>query len=192
MSLLALTGVAAIRGGRTLFEGVDLALAPGGAAVVTGPNGAGKTTLLRIAAGLADADAGWVARTGRVAWLGEAAALDGERTLRAALRFWADSDERPDPAGRVKRGLTAFALTDLADVPVRLLSAGQRRRGALARVVASEAELWLLDEPGNGLDAAAMALLEQAIADHRATGGAVLIATHQPLAVPDAQSVRIG
>lgn len=192
MTLLALADVTAVRGGRTLFDRLDLTLAPGGAAIVTGPNGAGKTTLLRIAAGLADADAGTVRRTGRVGWLGEPAALDGERTLAAALRFWAATDELSEPDARVARALAAFALTELAQVPVRLLSAGQRRRGALARTVASEAELWLLDEPANGLDTAATALLETALAAHRASGGVALVATHQPLDLPDAQAIRIG
>lgn len=192
MTLLALTGVAAVRGGRKLFEALDLSLAPGGAAVVTGPNGAGKTTLLRIAAGLAEPDAGTVSRTGRIAWLGEAAALDAERSLATALRFWAASDDRPGPAARVARGLAAFGLSELAEVPVRLLSAGQRRRGALARTVAGEADLWLLDEPANGLDAAGLALLQQALAAHRAVGGAVLVATHQPIDLPDAHAMPIG
>ena len=192
MTLLALAGVSTVRGGRTLFADRDLTLAAGAATVVTGPNGAGKTTLLRIAAGLVAPDAGTVERNARIAWLGESAALDGERELAAALRFWAVTDAAPDPDGRVARGLAAFDLTDLAEIPVRLLSTGQRRRGALARVVASEANLWLLDEPANGLDATAVGALESAVAVHRAAGGAVLIATHQPLDLPDAQTVRIG
>lgn len=192
MTLLALARVSAVRGGRTLFAGLDLTLSAGGAVVVTGPNGAGKTTLLRIAAGLSAPDAGTIARTALIAWLGEGAALDGERSLAAALRFWAVADELPDPDARVERGLTALDLGQLADVPVRLLSTGQRRRGALARVVASGAELWLLDEPANGLDTAAVTALEGALAAHRAAGGAVLVATHQPLDLPDAREVRIG
>lgn len=192
MSLLALAGVSAVRGGRTLFASLDLTLRAGAAAIVTGPNGAGKTTLLRIAAGLADADAGTVDRAGRVAWLGEGAALDGERTLAAALHFWAVADGEGDPEGRVAKGLAAFDLTALGEVPVRLLSTGQRRRGALARVVASGAALWLLDEPANGLDASAVGALEVALAAHRAAGGAVLVATHQPLSLRDAHEVRIG
>lgn len=192
MSLLTLAGLSAVRGGRTLFAALDLTLAPGEAAVATGPNGSGKTTLLRIAAGLSRADAGTVARTERVAWLGEPTALDGERTLAAALHFWANTDGLPDPEGRVARGLAMLDLSDLASVPVRLLSAGQRRRCGLARVAASGADLWLLDEPTNGLDAAAMASLERVLAEHRAAGGAVLAATHQPLALPGAQMVRIG
>lgn len=191
MSLLTLAAVAGARGGRTLFEGIDLTLAPGDAALVTGPNGAGKTTLLRIAAGLLTPAAGRVARNGPLAWLGEQTALDGERTLSDALAFWARADGKADPHGRVAQGLAAVDLTRLAAVPVRFLSTGQRRRGALARVVASGAPLWLLDEPLNGLDAAARDALENAIQAHRATGGAVLAASHQDLALPGAASVHL-
>ncbi len=191
MIRLRLTGVAGARGGRMLFDGLELRLAAGAAAAVTGPNGAGKSTLLRIAGGLLAPTAGRIERGGTTAWLGEAAALDGERTLADALGFWARIDG-PDAADRVARGLDAFALTALARVPVRFLSTGQRRRAALARVVASGAGLWLLDEPANGLDAASVATLERVIADHRAAGGAVLVATHQPFALPDAQQVALG
>lgn len=192
MSLLALAGLVGVRGGRRLFGPLDLTLAAGGAATVTGPNGAGKTSLLRIAAGLLAPAAGTVARDGAVAWLGEATALDGEQTLAAALAFWARQDAAPDPAGRVARGLAALGVDPLAEVPVRLLSAGQRRRAALARVVASAAPLWLLDEPGNGLDAASLGLLAAAVAGHRAGGGAVMVATHQPLDLSGAQGVAVG
>lgn len=188
MSLLTLAGLAGARGGGTLFADLDLTLAAGGAALVTGPNGAGKSTLLRIAGGLLAPAAGRVERTGRVAWLGEAAALDGERTLAQALAFWAQLDGA-DVAERTVRGLAAFGLTELGEVPVRFLSTGQRRRAALARVVASRADLWLLDEPANGLDAASVTALEAAIAGHRDGGGAVLVATHQPLALPGAQAL---
>lgn len=192
MTLLRLAGVAGVRGGRVLFDALDLALAPGAAALVTGPNGAGKTTLLRIAAGLLPPAAGRVERTGATAWLGEAAALDGERTLAAALRFWARADGADDADERVARGLAAVGLAALAAVPVRFLSTGQRRRAALARVVASAAPLWVLDEPANGLDAAAEAALAALIAAHRAAGGAVLAASHQPLALPGAARVALG
>lgn len=192
MSLLTLTDIMAVRGGRTLFRGLDLTLTPGGAAIVTGPNGAGKTTLLRIAAGLGEADSGSVVRAGQAAWLGEGAALDGERTLADALHFWAIADGEAATDDRVARGMAAFGLGELAKVPVRLLSTGQRRRAALARVVASAVALWLLDEPANGLDTAAVAALERALAAHRAAGGAALVTTHQPLALPGAQTVTVG
>ena len=88
--------------------------------------------------------------------------------------------------------MATMGLAGLADVPVRMLSAGQRRRGALASVIASGAALWLLDEPTNGLDAAAAAALEDAIATHRAAGGIVLAATHQTLALPAAATLTLG
>jgi len=185
---LRLDGVACARGGRLLFEGLDLSLGGGGAAVVTGPNGAGKSSLLRLCAGLLRPVAGTV-EAGRTALLGEQTALDGERTLAAALGFWATLD---GTAARVEEALAAVDLAALADVPVRLLSTGQRRRAGLARVVASGAALWLLDEPANGLDIASVARLEAIVADHRAGGGAVLVATHLPLDLPDAAEVRLG
>ena len=171
---LRFDAVAIARGGRVLAEGVAFALGPGDAALVTGPNGAGKSTLIRVAAGLLAPAAGRVARDGRVALLGEAHALDPERRLRDALAFWAGLDGAM-PA------LEAVGMTGLGEVPVRLLSTGQRRRAGLARVVASGAAVWLLDEPANGLDAGAVAMLERLIAAHRAGGGVVLVATHLPI-----------
>ncbi|MEO5867750.1 MAG: ATP-binding cassette domain-containing protein, partial [Sphingomonas sp.] len=130
-----------------LFADLSLALAPGDAALVTGPNGVGKSSLIRVAAGLLRPAGGHVEGTARRTLMAEAAALDPARTLRRALHFWAVLDDLPDPGARAARGIEAVALTPLADVPIRLLSAGQRRRAALARVVASEAPVWLLDEP---------------------------------------------
>lgn len=182
---LAFHGVSGMRGGRVLFAGMDFALTAGDAAVVTGPNGVGKSTLLRIGAGLLAPAAGRVARTGEVAWLGEVHALDPERPLGEALRFWAMLDGGSS-------ALSAMELDRLASVPVRLLSTGQRRRAAIARVLGSGAALWLLDEPLNGLDADGRALFERHVAGHRAHGGAVLIATHQPLALADMIPVRLG
>ena len=123
------------------------------------------------------------------ALLTEQASLDEELPLARALDFWARLDGAHD---RVDEALGALTLADLAGVPVRLLSTGQRRRAAIARVVASGAPLWLLDEPANGLDAAALALLETAIAGHRASGGAVLVASHTSIALPGAQAIRLG
>jgi heme exporter protein A len=182
VSLLGLEGVACLRGGRLLFEGLGLTLAPGEAALVTGPNGAGKSSLIRLAAGLLRPAAGKVARA-EAALADEHLALDERRRLGAALAFWV-ADAAP--------GIAAMGLADLADVPVRILSTGQRKRAALARVVASGAPLWLLDEPANGLDGDGLARLEAAMAAHRAAGGAILAASHQPLGLPGAQQVMLG
>jgi heme exporter protein A len=182
--MLALRDVACLRGDRLLFEGLSLTVAAGEALVVTGPNGVGKSSLLRIAAGLLRPSAGTVERAGRVAWLGEAAALDGDRTLGEALRFWAKLDgTRPEVATE------AMGIAHLARVPVRYLSTGQRRRSAIARTVASGAPLWLLDEPANGLDTEGIDRLGDAIRAHRKAGGSIVTATHLPLPIDDAENL---
>ena len=186
---IALSGVTGVRGDRLLFEGLDLALAAGGAALVTGPNGAGKSTLLRITSGLLTPFAGTVTCSGTLAWLGEAAALDPSRSLGKALDFWAGLDGTKE---RVSAALDAVGLRSLAEVPVRFLSTGQRRRAALARVIASGADIWLLDEPANGLDAAAVSALGEIVARHRADGGIALVATHLPVVLPDARALVLG
>ena len=187
---LAVRDLTLVRGGRTLVAGLSFALRAGGAALVTGPNGVGKSSLLRAIAGLGGARSD-IDRPATVTLLTEAPALDRERPLAAALAFWAALDPQPDPQGRVATALADTALADLATVPVRLLSAGQLRRAALARVVASGASLWLLDEPANGLDTAAVARLEALVARHRAGGGIAVVATHQPIALPDAVAVTL-
>ena len=183
--LLRMAGIAGWRGGRLLFEGVDLDLGRGGAAVVSGPNGVGKSSLLRIAAGLLRPAAGIVTRA-TAALADEQLALEPRSSLEDALGFWARLDRSATgPA------LEAMGLAHLRQIPVRILSTGQRKRAALARVIASGAPLWILDEPGNGLDAEGQERLAAAMAAHRAGGGAILAATHQPLGMADAVEVRL-
>ncbi|MDE0878191.1 MAG: ATP-binding cassette domain-containing protein [Sphingomonas bacterium] len=184
MTLLRFETVAGARGGRLLFEDVSFALGPGDAALVSGPNGVGKSTLVRIAAGLLGAQSGRVTRNGQVALLTEAHALDPERSLGKALGLWIGD--------RANAALDVLGLGALADAPVRILSTGQRRRAALARVLASDAKIWLLDEPANGLDSGAIEVLETLIAGHRAGGGIALTATHQPVKMIDATVVTLG
>ncbi|MBA2934706.1 heme ABC exporter ATP-binding protein CcmA [Sphingomonas sp. CGMCC 1.13654] len=184
--MLALRDIACLRGDRLLFERLSLELAAGDALVVTGANGVGKSSLLRIAAGLLRPSAGTIERPGRVAWLGEASALDGDRTLGQALDFWAKLDgTRPDAA------MAQMGIAHLVRVPVRYLSTGQRRRAAIARTIASGAPLWLLDEPANGLDAEGIERLGDAIRAHRRTGGSVFTATHLPLPIDDAATLML-
>lgn len=185
-ALLHLRDVACLRGGRLLFEGISLALSAGEAAIVTGSNGVGKSSLLRIAAGLLRTSAGTVRRDAKLALADERLALDERQTLAAALHFWGRLD-----GAQADAAIAAMGLAALGDAPVRMLSTGQRKRAALARVVASGARLWLLDEPANGLDAEGLARLEAAMARHRQVGGAILMATHQPIAVADAYEVTL-
>lgn len=176
---LRLSGIACARGGRLLFRGVDLTLEPGGSALLRGPNGIGKSSLMRICAGLLRPMAGTIERRGRIALADERLALDLEEPLAQALGFWARLDGVDGSA--LDGALEAMALGPLGGIPVRMLSTGQRKRAALARVIASGAGLWLLDEPGNGLDDASLGLLGTAVAAHLAGGGIVVAASHQPL-----------
>lgn len=180
---LRLSDVACMRGGRMLFRHVTLDLQAGGSALLTGPNGVGKSSLLRICAGLLPAFAGRVDMRGGIALTDERLALDSERPLLKALGFWARLDGVDD--GTLERALDAMALLPLAEVPVRMLSTGQRKRAMMARVIASDAAIWLLDEPGNGLDDASLDLLGAAISCHLAMGGIILAASHQPLPIAD-------
>ncbi|GAA4711926.1 heme ABC exporter ATP-binding protein CcmA [Sphingomonas lutea] len=170
-ALLRFDEVALHRGGRMLFEGLSFVLGAGEALHVAGPNGSGKSSLIRLAAGLLLAARGQVERS-PLALADEHSALDRELPLGSALRFWGGS---PDAA------LEALGIGHLSAIPVRLLSSGQQKKATLARVVASGAPLWLLDEPLNALDGDGLARLPAVIGAHRAGGGAVLAASHQPL-----------
>lgn len=175
--LLRFAGVTCRRGGRLLFEDLDLELGPGEALHLSGPNGSGKSSLIRLAAGLLRAEAGTIDRAA-AALADDNLALDRELPLGRALQFWTRLDGRLD---LLAVAVDALALTHLTQVPVRLLSAGQAKRAALARVAASGAPLWLLDEPLNGLDSEGVERLASLVARHRETGGAVLAASHGPL-----------
>jgi heme exporter protein A len=171
-ALLRFENVTLRRGGRLLFEGLDLALGPGEALHVSGPNGSGKSSMIRLAAGLLRAERGRVERS-RLALADDKLALDRELPLKRALSFW---------ARHVDDAMDALAIGRLAEVPVRFLSSGQAKRASLARVAASGAPLWLLDEPLNGLDGDGAERLVALVRRHLGSGGAVLIASHQPLA----------
>ena len=189
-ALLRLDRVACIRGDRLLFENLSLTLKRGDALWLRGPNGTGKSSLIRIVAGLLRAAAGTVERHERCALIDENAALDTELPLRRALDFWARIDTVDGHS--VDRAMDAMALAPLAEVPVGMLSTGQRKRAAMVRVIASGAPIWLLDEPANGMDDAAQARLVAAIAKHRANGGALLLASHFPLGLDDLAELDMG
>ncbi len=173
---LAASELACRRGDRLLFAGLSLALDSGQACHVTGPNGIGKSSMIRIMAGLLRPFAGNVERQGAMALLDQNIALDEHQPLGKALAFWTGID-----GGSVD--LARLGLADLLDVPVRYLSTGQRKRAALARLLGQQAAIWLLDEPLNGLDTEAVALVETLVAEHVAGGGIALIASHQPITV---------
>jgi len=188
--LLRLDSVACIRGDRLLFENLSLTLNRGEALWLRGPNGTGKSSLLRLAAGLLRPAAGTLERRERVALIDEASALDAELPLRRALDFWARVDTVD--GHNVDRAMDEMALAPLAEVPVAMLSTGQRKRAAMVRVIASGAPIWLLDEPANGMDDAARTRLVAAIARHRANGGALILASHFALGVPDLADLDMG
>jgi heme exporter protein A len=189
--------IAAFRGERLVLRDLSFAVAGGEALLLLGPNGSGKSTLLRLLAGLKRPDAGdllWdgadaladlPAHAGRVAYLGHLDAIKAGLTVAENLSFVA-ADRAVAPA------LAALGLEGLADLPARMLSAGQRRRLALARLPLSPATLWLLDEPTLGLDTASLGRLGALLATHRAAGGMVVAATHLDLPLPDARSLRLG
>jgi heme exporter protein A len=185
--LLQAAGLAAFRGEKLVFRDIDFTVPVGGALLLTGPNGSGKSTLLRVLAGLLQPAAGEVRWDGPVAYVGHQDAVKPALTAMENLHFAAavgggDSDE----------ALAAVGLEELADLPARMLSAGQRRRLALARLVLTGAMLWLLDEPTVGLDAASVGRFGGILAAHRARGGIVVAATHLPLPMDGAAEFALG
>ncbi len=188
-------GLTVRRGERRLFENLVFELAAGEAVALTGPNGAGKTSLLRALAGFIRPDAGRIsfegaagplepdeARRSDLHLLGHQDGLKPARTARDELMFQA-SWTGADPAG-ARAAAQTLGLTRLLDLAVRQLSAGQRRRLALARLIASPRRLWLLDEPLAPLDARHRALFGELMGRHLAAGGLVLAAVHDPLPIP--------
>jgi heme exporter protein A len=201
ISALHVEGLGVARGERLLFDALSFEVHAGEALVLTGPNGAGKTSLLRTLAGLLRPACGavrWVgeggeldaseARSGGLHWLGWQDGLKGQRTVQQELRFWARwaSDDNA-----LEEALVALGLERLRSLEVRRLSAGQRRRLALARLLAPSRAVWLLDEPLAPLDAEWRGRFGSVVADHLAHGGMVIAAVHDPLPVP-ARELALG
>lgn len=198
---LNIKDLSCVRGHRLVFEKVSLFARAGALTCVEGPNGAGKTSLLRIVAGLLHPASGSVTfdhggtairdpedRAARTGWLGHQDAVKPQMSVREQILFWA----RLYGAGRdPDEVLAAFGLTRLAALPGQFLSAGQRRRLALARLMLLNRPLWLLDEPLAALDADGKALVQRALKEHCAQGGIALVATHEPLGL-DGETLRLG
>ena len=188
-----------------MFAGLSFRLGPGGALLLTGANGSGKTSLLRVLAtlimpasgrllwGIAPVEAEGAAYRAQLDFVGHQDGIKPSLTPRETLAFWAAL--RGAEPSRVPRlldaALAAFALERVADWPCRWLSAGQRRRIALARLIAAPASLWLLDEPTSALDHDNQSRLENAIVEHRASGGRVVVACHTPIAIGAATAITL-
>ena len=191
------------RGGRPLVRGLSFALTSGEALIVTGPNGSGKTTLLRTIAGLLRPSAGRIRFEGEGAspasvasgthYVGHANGLKASLTAQENVAFWATMLDIGAPGALpAAAALAKLGLAPLADLPIAYLSAGQKRRAALARLLAARRPLWLLDEPTTALDAASQARMEELIQDHLAQGGLAVVATHAPLARVAGRELRLG
>lgn len=190
-------GLEAERGGRTVFKGIGFTVAAGEMLALTGPNGAGKSTLLRVLAGLLKPVAGVVRMEpepeagvpASVHYFGHLDALKLSLTVAHNLGYWR---RLYDGSGDIEAALDQVGLAHLIDLPAGRLSAGQKRRVALARLLVSERPVWLLDEPATALDSAAEAMLGRLIAAHLSGGGLVMAATHRPLPVTPAATLALG
>ncbi len=203
--MLSTHDLACLRGDRRLFRELSISLPPGRLLRVEGANGSGKTSLLRLLAGLALPAAGEVRWQGRpirrqreayaqaLFYLGHLGGLKDELTPLENLRIEADLCGLPAPAPALTAALDHWGLARQAALPLRVLSAGQKRRAALARLNVTTAPLWILDEPFNALDVDAVAALGRQIESHLARGGLAVVTSHMalPIAPAQMQSVRL-
>jgi heme exporter protein A len=187
-----------VRGGREVFAGLDFSVAGGEALLVTGRNGAGKSSLLRMIAGLVHIAGGRLMLTGgdperttaeQAHYLGHQDALKPSLTVAENLGFWARYLGGGPPP---QAALVTVGLAGLADLPAAYLSAGQRRRLSIARLIAVKRPIWLLDEPTSALDRAAQEGLSELMYGHLAGGGLIVAAAHGPIGLEGAKVLRVG
>ena len=201
MMRLSAEKLGCVRGGREIFADLDFAVGAGEALLLTGRNGAGKTTLLRMIAGLLRPAAGRLALDGgdeelglpeQAHYLGHHDALKPSLSVVENLAFWQAYLGVADKAGDAATALATVGLADLADLPAGYLSAGQRRRLSIARLLAAPRPIWLLDEPTAALDVAAQARLADLMRAHLAGGGLMIAATHGPIGLEGTKELRMG
>jgi heme exporter protein A len=190
-------GIKCVRGGREVFSELDFTAISGEALAVTGPNGAGKTSLLRIIAGLLTVAAGSIGLEDgereltlaeQAHYLGHRDAMKPALSVLENLAFWRNF--LGGDASNAAQSLAAVGLDHAADLPAAYLSAGQRRRLSIARLLAVRRPIWLLDEPTSALDAPGQSLFAALMRDHLTRGGLIIAATHAPLGV-EARELRI-
>ncbi|HLN23097.1 MAG TPA: heme ABC exporter ATP-binding protein CcmA [Patescibacteria group bacterium] len=195
--------LACVRGERVVFAQMDFRLSSGEAVLLLGPNGSGKSSLLRLLAGLLKPASGHLlwdgtpvlddreAHAARIHYVGHHDAIKPVLSVLENLRFWARLHDPKSGDATAQAALETMGLWRLAEVPGKLLSAGQKRRLNLARLLAAPAPVWLLDEPTVALDRASVKVLEGVMAEHRAAGGMVVLSTHADVDLPGAREMHL-
>lgn len=205
MAIFAGQDLVCIRGERLVFSKLDFTLESGGCLTLIGHNGAGKSSLLRMMAGLLHPADGVMSWDGapvqddmdehreRLHYVGHHDAIKPVLSVEENLKFWAGlRSDASEAQANFKEALDIFSIGHLIDVPGRFLSAGQKRRANLARIIASKSPLWLLDEPTTALDKESIKKLENVIETHRAKGGMVVLSTHSDMDIDNQQILNVG